>query len=139
MKSIPYLILTLLVVGLAEAQDFNFSAHVKFSSADKEEKKEQEVKTVEVQGALHLIAENETTDVPFTGTVTDKHDNGVVAIKGAYKDGKRDGPWEYYYDNGQLQAKETFKDGQQHGPWEYYYDNGQLDRKILFKNGKQID
>ena len=42
MKSIPYLILTLLVVGLAEAQDFNFSAHVKFSSADKEEKKEQE-------------------------------------------------------------------------------------------------
>ena len=41
---------------------------------------------------------------PFTGKITGKP-------QGSFKDGKRDGPWVYYYDNGQLWYKVTFKDG----------------------------
>ena len=48
-------------------------------------------------------------------------------MKGSYKDGKRDGPWERYYENGQLEKKGSYKDGELDGSWELYYDkNGQL-------------
>ena len=96
MKTIPYLIITLLVVGCS-------SEPVDSS------------RLVERNGITYLIAEDGTSKKPCTGKMS-KH-----------------------YENGQLEIKVTYKDGKRDGPWEYYYDNGQLDRKILFKNGKQID
>ena len=44
------------------------------------------------------------SDVPFTGKTTGK-------TQGTFKNGKKDGPWVYYYDNGHLWYKVTFKDG----------------------------
>ena len=45
------------------------------------------------------------TDVPFTGKVTGKN-------QGSFKNGKRDGPWAWYYDNGRIEEKGTYKDGE---------------------------
>jgi hypothetical protein len=68
-------------------------------------------------------------NVPFTGEVT-----GLE--QGAFKDGKREGPWVRYFDNGQLAFKGTFKDGKREGPWVFYYDNGQLESEGTYKDGK---
>jgi hypothetical protein len=70
------------------------------------------------------------SDVPFTGKVTGN-------TQGSFKDGKKHGPWVYYYDNGQLMWKGTYKVGKKDGPWIYYHLNGQLWFKGTFKNGKK--
>ena len=44
------------------------------------------------------------TDVPFTGKVTGDR-------QGAYRNGKRVGPWVFFHDNGRLLQKGTYKDG----------------------------
>ena len=90
------------------------------------------------------------TDEPFTG----KLDEG--AWRGAFKNGKIEGPWFSYHDNGQIRYKDeereaprvehwengqvgykgAFKNGKHEGPWVVYHDNGQLADKGEFKNGK---
>ena len=93
--------------------------------------------------------------VPFTGKVTGKEqgsikngkrhgpwvfywDNGKLRVKGTYKNGKReDGPWVSYHDTGQLHHKGTYKDGKLDGPWIGYHYNGQLHWKGTYKDGKR--
>ena len=95
------------------------------------------------------------TDVPFSGEIDEGLErgeledgkkegpwvfyfaNGQLWRKGAYKDGKQEGPWVFYSDNGQLYRKGVYKDGKHEGPWVSYHDNGQLWRKGAYKNGKQ--
>ena len=48
---------------------------------------------------------------PFTGCFVNYHENGQLECKGNYKDGKRDGLWEWYHDNGRLESKRNYKDG----------------------------
>ena len=48
----------------------------------------------------------EFTDVPFTGNITGKTDQGTI------RNGKKEDLWVYYYDNEQLWTKEIFKDGE---------------------------
>ena len=59
------------------------------------------------------------TEVPFDGTVTGR-------FQGKIKDGKKDGPWVYYWSNGGLSSKGTYKNGKYVGPWVTYHKNGQL-------------
>ena len=66
----------------------------------------------------------------FTGKITGK-EQGII------KNGKREGPWIYYYDNGQVMCKGTWKDGKHQGPWVYYWDNGQVFSKGTYKDGKR--
>jgi antitoxin component YwqK of YwqJK toxin-antitoxin module len=58
-------------------------------------------------------------------------------MKGSYKDGKRDGPWERYYENGQLEKKGSYKDGELDGLYERYYENGQLESRVLTRTGNR--
>ena len=99
----------------------------------------------------------EFTDVPFTGEITEKtdqgtikngkkvgpwvsyHDNGRLEEKGTYEDGKKDGPWVGYHDNGQLASKGTYKDDKFDGPWVYYWKYGQLWKKETYKDGKLVE
>ena len=67
--------------------------------------------------------------VPFTSRT-----RGIQ--KATYKDGKRHGPFEWYYKNGQLRGEETYKDGKLSGPSESYHKNGQLLGKSTYKDGK---
>ena len=97
------------------------------------------------------------TDVPFTGEVTGKYqgsfrngkkdgpwvfyyDNEQLWFKGTYKDGIWDGKWVRYHENGQLHFKGTYKDGKSEGPWEYFNKDGTVDGKITgtYKNGKKV-
>ena len=62
------------------------------------------------------------TEVPFTGKI-----NGFLEENGEWqgtiRNGKKDGPWIYYWTNGHLQSKGTYKDGKKDGPW-VYHSNG---------------
>ena len=57
------------------------------------------------------------TEVPFTGKIT-----GIT--QGAFRNGKKDGPWVVFHDNGQLRDKGTYKDGEKEGDWVYYLEDG---------------
>jgi hypothetical protein len=54
------------------------------------------------------------TDVPFTGKVNEGW------ARGAFKNGKREGPWDGYYTNGQLEYKGECKNGEPEEPWVVY-------------------
>ena len=73
------------------------------------------------------------SDSPFTGKVTGKR-------QGAFKDGKKDGPWVQYHDNGQLKSKGIYRDGKENGPWISYNSDGTVDEKYTgtFKNGVKV-
>ena len=58
------------------------------------------------------------------------------AWRGAFKNGKFEGPWLWYQDHGQLPNKGEYKNGKFEGPWVAYYDDGQLWSKGAYKNGK---
>ena len=60
--------------------------------------------------------------------------NGVTG-RGTYKDGKQDGLVEGFYENGQLKYRYHYKDGRLEGEAEEYYSNGQLMRRELYKEG----
>ena len=64
------------------------------------------------------------SDVPFTGKTTEK-------IQGSFKDGKKHGPWVYYWGNGQLSSRGTYKDGKKHGTWVYYKEDGTVKDKYI--------
>ena len=72
------------------------------------------------------------TVVPFTGNITGKTEQG------AFRNGKKEGPWVYYHSNGQLSYKVTYKDNKKDGPYVNYYDNGQLSSKGTYKDGKEV-
>ena len=73
------------------------------------------------------------SDVPFTGKVTGQRN-------GSFKDGKKVGPWVYYYSNGQLMAKGTYKNGKREGPWVMYSQDGTVIEKLTgtYKNGVKV-
>jgi antitoxin component YwqK of YwqJK toxin-antitoxin module len=43
-----------------------------------------------------------------------------------------------YYDNTKLAWKGTFKDGKKDGEWEYYHRNGWKVKSITYKDDKQV-
>jgi len=52
------------------------------------------------------------------------NENGQLAEKGTYKDGKKDGFWVSYHDKGQLLSRGTYKDGKTDGPWVFFKKDG---------------
>jgi antitoxin component YwqK of YwqJK toxin-antitoxin module len=69
----------------------------------------------------------------FTGEIFQNFENGQLESKENYKDGIRNGVFEYYFENGQLKSKENYKDGIRNGVFESYYENGQLESKEKYK------
>ena len=70
------------------------------------------------------------SDVPFTGEIEGRE-------QGKFTNGKKEGPWFYYYPTGQLWGKGEYRNGEKEGPWIYYWGLGQLKGKGTFKNGKE--
>ena len=75
--------------------------------------------------------------LPYSGEIFANYKNDQLEFKGNFKDGKRDGLFEWYYKNGQLKKKQNFKDGEKDGLFEWYSENGQLERKRNYKDGKR--
>jgi hypothetical protein len=85
----------------------------------------------------HVIAEDGTSNEPFTGIHAEKyHRSDVLRFKQTYKDGKLNGPNEGYYENGQLSGTSTYKNGKRVGVHEQYWENGQLAGKGTYIDGK---
>ena len=70
------------------------------------------------------------TTTPFTGEI-----EGLD--QGKFKDGKKEGSWEYYFENGQLWKKGNYKNGKKEGLWVRHLSNGQLISKGAYKNNKE--
>jgi len=122
-----------------------------------EETEEIPVETEEIP----VVTVPDTTTDPLNGPGAIYYENGQLKVTGSFKEGERDGVWEWYYQNGQLDAKEyykegkangvcveyfengrlkvnySFKEGKRDGVWKWYHQNGQLDAKGSYKEGKQ--
>lgn len=74
------------------------------------------------------------TDVPFTGKV----DEG--AWRGAFKNGKFEGPWFWYQDHGQLPNKGEYKNGKFKGRWVVSREDGSKAEVSsgIDRNGKKV-
>ena len=75
------------------------------------------------------------TNTPFSSSILPTADSPV---KGAYKNGQREGQWEVFHPNGRLLSKGTYKNGQQEGRWEFFYENGYLEYESSYKKGKKM-
>ena len=75
-------------------------------------------------------------DGRYEGPIEYYHDNGQVSQRTGYKDGVQVGPRERYYDNGRLLSKGTYKDGGYEGPYEWYDVNGRVNQKGIYKEGE---
>ena len=55
---------------------------------------------------------------------------------GTYRDGQREGSYEYFYSSGVLRSHGTYENGELHGPYESYYENGEPRNKINYTDGE---
>jgi len=96
---------------------------------------------------------------PYTGKCFGYFENGQKGLRGEYKEGLRDGYWEFWYSNGQKKVEGSYSDGLKNGEWTYwfsdgvvrmkatyvmdqmdgmnywYYENGQKKKEALYRNG----
>jgi antitoxin component YwqK of YwqJK toxin-antitoxin module len=62
---------------------------------------------------------------------------GYLTLKGGFKDGEKDGTWEYFYYTGQPEKVTNYSNGQLNGGYKYFYDNGQLNVEGNYTKGKK--
>ena len=62
---------------------------------------------------------------------------GYLTLKGEFKDGEKDGTWEYFYYTGQPEKVTNYSNGQLNGGYKYFYDNGQLNVDGNYTKGKK--
>ncbi len=67
-------------------------------------------------------------------TVHYAHKNKKYA-RGTVKDGKREGPWTYYFINGIPKMKTTYVAGVMNGMTSYYWSRGWLRERGMVRNG----
>lgn len=53
-------------------------------------------------------------------------------------EGKKHGPWVFYYSTGRLWYMGEYIHGKQHGPWFEYHPNGELQTIGNYLNGKPV-
>ena len=82
-----------------------------------------------------LIYHQETNEL-VTGTVEKFYDNGELEERTTYKDGKREGLWEYFRRNGQPMFRQNYKDGKPEGFWEWFNEDGRLQQRENYKDGE---
>jgi Uncharacterized protein conserved in bacteria len=70
-------------------------------------------------------------------TGTSYYENGQIAIKCNYKDGKLHGEYIRYYEDGQIKTKYEYIDNKIHGECIEYYQNGQIEVKCNYKDDKR--
>jgi len=83
------------------------------------------------------VAPMKKSKAPPADGPTKEYFAGELSAVGAYRGGKRHGPWKFYYVNGQLKAEGKFAAGQLDGRWKWWRENGQLLQAGAFEDGKQ--
>ncbi len=67
------------------------------------------------------------------GDWTEYDEIGRIAVKGQYREGKRDGTWSFRAEG----VVGHYKEGKRHGKWKYY-ENGRLVRETKYHNDKLV-
>ncbi|PIX32812.1 MAG: hypothetical protein COZ59_12020 [Bacteroidetes bacterium CG_4_8_14_3_um_filter_31_14] len=63
---------------------------------------------------------------PYSGQCYGYYESGQKGLRGIYKNGVKDGFWEYWYSNGQKKIEGTYSNGKKEGKWLFWFSNGQL-------------
>ena len=85
-----------------------------------------------------LVYHQDTNEL-VTGIVEEVRDNGQLRIRNNFKDGKRDGPWEWFHKNNQLWVKGNYKNGEEDGLWEWFDEDGNLTETRTYRNGEVVE
>lgn len=62
---------------------------------------------------------------------------GYNTLKGFFKNGEKDGKWEYAYYTGDKEKISHYENGLLEGDYTYFYDNGKVNVEGQYKNGKK--
>ena len=95
-----------------------------------------EVRTVNGVVIKEGLAYAYLDSITYTGKLVSYYVSGSLKETSNYKDGERDGLFEYYYENGQLAFRIIYKDGKPDGLSETYQENGQLRTRNTYKDGE---
>ena len=60
---------------------------------------------------------------------------GYTILSGSFKDGLKDGKWEYAYYTGDVEKVSHYENGVLNGGYTYYYDNGKTNVRGQYKSG----
>ncbi len=60
----------------------------------------------------------------------------ICVVKGSYKNGLRDGEWNFYYNSGARESVMIYKEGEAHGTFESWFESGQQASQSNYLNGK---
>lgn len=71
------------------------------------------------------------------GPAIEWHTNEQRASEGSYVDGKRDGPWLFWYPTGSAEKQGTYSRGVEEGVWTEYHVNGDRKSEGQWVDGKQ--
>jgi len=77
-------------------------------------------------------------DGKYDGPTEFYHKNGQLFWEGNYKDGKYDGLWKSYNENGELRWKGYYEYGKQVGIWEWFNQDGSLKKTETWKDGERV-
>ena len=69
------------------------------------------------------------------GAFEEFHPSGKPSVQGAYKLGKKEGNWKFWFHNGLLVRNLHYKGGLLHGAYERMYKNGEPQVKGAYKDG----
>ena len=72
------------------------------------------------------------------GLNTDYYNNGKEKMKGAIKEGQREGLWQAWYENGNLWSEAEYKKGLNHGKSITYFENGKVRYEGRYEDGKKV-
>jgi uncharacterized protein len=65
------------------------------------------------------------------------NDLGVKIGEGIMtQEGKKEGPWKYFYDDGKIKSEGSYANNLETGNWKYLFENGKTEETGGFKNGK---
>jgi antitoxin component YwqK of YwqJK toxin-antitoxin module len=65
------------------------------------------------------------------------NDNGLKIGEGIITpEGKKEGPWSYFYDDGKVRSKGNYSNNLETGNWKYFFEDGKTEQLGVFKNGK---
>ncbi|HXC05275.1 MAG TPA: hypothetical protein VNZ86_11020 [Bacteroidia bacterium] len=78
------------------------------------------------------------TDSIADGEYVTRYPNGIIRMKGLYKNGKREGEWVAYFESGKVQSEGFFTAGNRDHHGIVYYDNGNKMYEGDYKDGIQV-
>ncbi len=72
------------------------------------------------------------------GILTTHYDNGIIASRGEFIDGKREGEWRFFREDGPLLESGEFVHSHKEGLWITYDKDGEIASKVMYSKGIEL-